>query len=165
MRRTYLWQKAGWPHFDCHQTNLLPALLACAEGFGQLEPWSTTRAGRLESEVRAFVDDAVTTTAIEGETLDPNAVRASIVRRLSLPGSSAKRSDDRTEGVIDVTLDAIDNYAEPVSRERLFTHVSHDTANRDLLEMVRHGILTREGGSKNTNYRLIRDRENLLPDS
>lgn len=51
-----------------------------------------------ESEIRALVADVVDTSAIEGEKLDAEAVRGSIVRRLSLAGSGGRRADDRTEG-------------------------------------------------------------------
>jgi Fic family protein len=121
MRRTYLWQRPEWPNFHYNLEELLPALTAASERFGQLAGMlgTATPADRSESEIRALVDDAVTTSAIEGEKLDPDVVRASIVRRLSLPGAGVRRGDDRTEGVVEVTLDALE-YAVPVTAKRLF---------------------------------------------
>ena len=120
MRRTYLWEQPEWPALTYDRGALIAPLVAAAERFGQLAGIidGATKRDREESAVRALVADAVDTSAIEGEKLDQNTVRDSIVRRLSLPGSGLRRADDRTEGVIDITLDALHD-AQPVTEGRL----------------------------------------------
>src|SRR5579872_1199430 len=119
MRRIYLWERPEWPRLTYDQGALIGPLVV-AERFGQLAGIidGASKRDRDESEVRALVADAVDTSAIEGEKLDRDAVRDSIVRRLSLSGTGVRRADDRTEGVIDITLDAL-NYSEAVSEARL----------------------------------------------
>jgi Fic family protein len=120
MRRNYLWERPEWPTLTYDQGPLIAPLVAAAERFGQLAGIidGASKRDREESEVRALVADAVDTSAIEGEKLDRNTVRDSIVRRLSLTGGGVRRADDRAEGVIDITLDALD-YKKPVTEARL----------------------------------------------
>lgn len=120
MRRIYLWERPEWPTLTYDQAALIAPLVAAVERFGQLSGIidGASKRDRDESEVRALVADAVDTSAIEGEKLDRDIVRDSIVRRLSLPGGGVRRADDRTEGVIDITLDAL-RYKEPVTETRL----------------------------------------------
>jgi Fic family protein len=141
MRRTYLWERADWPAFTFTLTDLFGPLLAAVETYGRLAGVieGASARDRHESEVRALVADAIDTSAIEGEHLDHDAVRASIVRRLSLAGTGVRRSDDRSEGVVEVTLDAL-RYNEPVTQERLFAWHS------ELFPIVRnHRPLSRIG--------------------
>lgn len=120
MRRTYIWELAEWPHFQYDLSALVPALTQAAETFGALKGLleQASALDRQEAEVRSLVDDAVDTSAIEGERIDRDAARGSIVRRLSLPGGGVRRADDRTEGVVEITLDAL-KYDEPFTEARL----------------------------------------------
>ncbi|HEY5340330.1 MAG TPA: DUF4172 domain-containing protein, partial [Candidatus Aquilonibacter sp.] len=120
MRRIYLWERPEWPALTYDQPALIAPLVGAVERFGQLAGIidGASKRDRDETAVRALVTDAVDTSAIEGEKLDRDVVRDSIVRRLSLPGGGVRRADDRTEGVIDITLDAL-RYEEPVTEARL----------------------------------------------
>ena len=118
----YLWEQPEWPGLTYDQGLLIGPLVAAAERFGQLAGIidGASKRDREESEVRALVADAVDTSAIEGEKLDRNAVRDSIIRRLSLTDTGVRCADDRTEGVIDITIDAL-NSAKPVTEARLLS--------------------------------------------
>ena len=120
MRSIYLWERPEWPGLTYNHAALIAPLVAAVERFGQLSGIidGASKRDRDESEVRALVADAVDTSAIEGEKLDRDVVRDSIVRRLSLPGGGVRHADERTEGVIDVTLDAL-HYEERVTQTRL----------------------------------------------
>ncbi|HTV91641.1 MAG TPA: DUF4172 domain-containing protein [Verrucomicrobiae bacterium] len=120
MRRIHLWERPEWPGLTYDQPTLIAPLVGSVERFGQLAGIidGASKRDRDETEVRALVADAVDTSAIEGEKLDRDVVRDSIVRRLSLAGGGVRRADDRTEGVIDITLDAL-HYEEPVTEARL----------------------------------------------
>jgi Fic family protein len=69
----------------------------------------------------ALTEEALTTSAIEGERLDPQSVRSSIARRLGLdfdgvPSTEGKR---HVEGLIDVLQDATLNTQSPLTVDRL----------------------------------------------
>jgi len=67
-----------------------------------------------------LTEDVVKSSAIEGETLDRAGVRSSLARRLGVPEASAAPADRRAEGVVEMMLDATENYARPLTRERLW---------------------------------------------
>jgi Fic family protein len=57
---------------------------------------------------------------IEGEKLDPQAVRSSIARRLGLNIGGLVPSDRNVDGVVEMMLDATRYYAKPLTDERMF---------------------------------------------
>ena len=57
---------------------------------------------------------------IEGEHLDPAQVRSSVARSLGIEIGGLVASDRDVDGVVEMTLDAIQNYGERLTTERLF---------------------------------------------
>lgn len=118
----YIWELPDWPEFRWDRDRLLPALqkahLKQGRLLGRME-----RLGfdlRLEAELQAIAAEAIKTSEIEGENLDPAAVRSSVARRLGIPQAALGREDRRVEGVVEMTLDATKNFAHSVPPERLF---------------------------------------------
>jgi Fic family protein len=66
------------------------------------------------------VEDGLTTSAIEGERLDVDAVRSSVARRLGLPTAGLPAPPRAVDGLIDVLLDATRQHDAPLTAERLF---------------------------------------------
>lgn len=64
--------------------------------------------------------DVLKSTEIEGELLNPEQVRSSIARRLGMDISGLVDSDRSTDGVVEMMLDAIQKYTNPLTRDRLF---------------------------------------------
>lgn len=118
--RRYIWQASGWPELRVDRQALAPLLDGARKRqfafIGAL--MMTPRREQLESVVANLTDSAVDSSEIEGERLDPNAVRSSVARRIGVE-YAAVRVDDRTEGVVDMTLDATRNYNVKLTRERL----------------------------------------------
>jgi len=75
---------------------------------------------QLEAELTAASEDAVKTSAIEGEVLNPASVRSSIARRLGMDLGGVAPTDQRVEGVVDVVLDATRNFTRLLTPERIF---------------------------------------------
>ena len=71
-----------------------------------------------EASVNALTHDVVGTSAIEGDILDPEEVRSSVARRLGITPSG--RSTPNVDGIVAVTSDATQNYAAPLTANRLF---------------------------------------------
>ena len=121
--QSWIWQLPEWPAlaFDAQriQAPLTAArtsqgvLLGKAEAIG-LEG--------LQPHVRdSLTQEALTTSAIEGEKLDPESVRSSVARRLGLDTSGVPVREGRRniEGLIDVLQDATLNTNAPLTLERL----------------------------------------------
>lgn len=74
---------------------------------------------RSEANVAALTDEAVRSSAIEGERLNSDEVRSSISRRLSLDVAGLPVPSRQVEGVVDLVLDATRNARAPLTKERL----------------------------------------------
>ena len=64
--------------------------------------------------------DVVKSSEIEGEILDAGEVRASIAWRLGIDAGGIPSADRNVEGIVELMLDATQNYADPLTDERLF---------------------------------------------
>ena len=74
-----------------------------------------------EATLRTLTSDVVKSSAIEGENLDPKEVRSSIARRLGIDVAGPAPASRDVEGVVEMTLDAAQRFAEPLTKERLFS--------------------------------------------
>ena len=74
-----------------------------------------------EARLRMLTDDILSTSAIEGEVLNPIEVRSSIARRLHLDIAGLAPSYRQVDGVVEMMLDATGHYTEPVTAERLYS--------------------------------------------
>jgi Fic family protein len=116
----WLWQAANWPALRYDAAVVLSALSQARLAQGRLRGKGEAlgEPGQLPAEQQVWTEEALATSAIEGEKLDAAAVRSSIARRLGLaaPTVGASRS---TEGLLDVMQDAAQRWNEPLTQERL----------------------------------------------
>lgn len=119
--RYYIWQSPRWPEFIWDDSLLLGPLGNCRLKQGKLLARISSLGLPYEQQAHTNIlfEEAVTTSAIEGEKLDPAAVRSSIARKLGLP-SSGRPVNRYSDGLIDVLLDASQNHAAPLTKKRLF---------------------------------------------
>jgi Fic family protein len=75
---------------------------------------------RAEASLTMLTADVVNTSAIEGESLNPDEVRSSIARRLGIDVAGLSRASRHVEGIVEMMLDATRNYEVPLTKERLF---------------------------------------------
>ena len=119
----WIWQLPEWPAmaFDGQRVQDLLAAARKAQGvlLGKAEAIGLEG---LQPHIRdSLTQEALTTSAIEGEKLDPESVRSSVARRLGLDTSGAPVREGRRsiEGLIDVLQDATLNTDAPLTLERL----------------------------------------------
>lgn len=117
----YIHQRPEWPVFAWKQEAVASLLSDVRMRQGRL-------LGRMQALGLSEQDDAVlkTLTAdvvksseIEGETLDDNQVRSSVARRLGMNVAGLVPSDSKTDGVVEMLLEATQNHAQPLTKERL----------------------------------------------
>ena len=75
---------------------------------------------RAEAVLATLTEDVLKSSEIEGEVLDKEQVRSSIARRLGMDIGALAPADRHVEGVVEMMLDATQNYAAPLTTERLF---------------------------------------------
>jgi Fic family protein len=116
----YIHQLPEWPHFQWDKE-------ALAEPLAQIRHRQGRLLGRMESlgfplqkeaELRTLTLDVLKSSEIEGELLNPDQVRSSIARRLGLE-AEAVLADRQVEGVVEMMLDATQNFDKPLSADRL----------------------------------------------
>jgi Fic family protein len=119
---SYIHEIADWPKLRWDNARLLHLLTDVRHRQGRLLGRMEGLGFRLRAEasLKTLTTDVIKSSAIEGEVLDAAQVRSSIARRLGLDfGGHAKISRD-VEGVVEMMLDATQNYAKPLTEERLF---------------------------------------------
>lgn len=118
----YIYQHPDWPHFTWYKGQLSQLLgeVRYVQGrvVGRMEALGLSI--RSEAMLQTLTQDVLKSTEIEGELLDPEQVWSSIARRLGMDIASLIPSDRHVEGVVEMMLDATQNYQEPLSKERLF---------------------------------------------
>ena len=75
---------------------------------------------RREAGPGMLTREVVKSSAIEGETLDPEEVRSSIARRLGMDIAGRTPASRDVEGIVEIVLDAAGQCSRPLTRERLF---------------------------------------------
>lgn len=73
-----------------------------------------------EAELETLTLDVVKSSEIEGENLNTDQVRSSIARRLGMDITGAIPADRNVEGVVEMMLDATQNFDKPLTDDRLF---------------------------------------------
>ncbi|NOD78505.1 MULTISPECIES: Fic family protein [unclassified Ruegeria] len=125
------WQNHDWPNFRYDAARLEPYeqqfLLSSGEVLGAVHHVNTSDRDQLRVDLLS--EEAMKTSAIEGEMLDRLSVQSSLRRHLGLaPGSYP--SKPREQGVSEMMVDVYSNYSEPLSHDTLFRWhdmlLSHD---------------------------------------
>lgn len=118
----YIHQEAGWPKFTWDQEKLSPRLADVRHRQGRLigRMEGLGLVLRKEAELETLTLDVLKSSEIEGELLNPDQVRSSIARRLGMDIAGAVPADRNVEGVVEMMLDATQNYDKPLTADRLF---------------------------------------------
>ena len=118
----YIHQLPDWPKFSWDHKGLVERLAAVRHRQGRLIGRMEGRGFLLRSEamLETLTQDVLKSSEIEGEILDKDQVRASLARRLGIEIGALTPADRAVEGVVDMMLDATQNYDQPLTAERLF---------------------------------------------
>lgn len=134
---SYIWDRSDWPHWQFDSQVLEPILAdvrqAHSRMFGHMEGLDLSQ--RKQATLRFFVEDVLGSSAIEGERLDPQCVRASVARHLGMQLETEIPTDQQTDGIVNLVIDATTNYAMPLTPDRLF-------AWHDALFPISYGIMS-----------------------
>ena len=117
----YIWEQQNWPQFTWDDGRLLEPLAGARLKQGRLLGGMASLGFdlKLEAQLEALTEDVIKSSEIEGEILDRDSVRSSLARCLGLPTAAIAPPDRRTEGVVEMMLDATENYGALLTSERL----------------------------------------------
>ena len=118
-KHPYIWQQPAWPTLTLDYQRAGPALSDARRMQGLIEGKARAigleRDGQIAREV--LEAEVIATAAIEGERLDPAAVRSSVMRRLGLVSTGPQ--DRSVDGLVDVINDATSGFEMPLDDDRL----------------------------------------------
>lgn len=115
--KTYVWQEKEWPQFTWNDSRILDALSLARKTQGKILAQISEMG--LETQAQILIEDAQKTAAIEGEKLDAQSIRSSVARRLGLSTAGLPTQQRHVEGLVDMLIDATNNYKKPLTAQRL----------------------------------------------
>lgn len=125
------WTLPDWPHFSYDSAALVPLeqkfLLSSGEILGAVH--HVGQAEREQLRIELLSEEAMQTSAIEGEILDRLSVQSSLRHHLGLDPDSYP-AKPREQGVAEMMVDVYSSFAEPLTHETLYRWhrmlLSHD---------------------------------------
>ena len=121
-KKIYIYQQDNWPYFTWDNKNVIMKLGETRNLQGRLLGKMETLGFNLQNE--AVLDtltlDVLKSSEIEGEFLKKKQVRSSIAKRLGLDIAESIYIERNVEGVVEMMLDATQQYAKPLTSDRLF---------------------------------------------
>ena len=120
--RRQVWQLPGWPGLTVDMAAVTPALLEASRAISRLHGRMELVDGTAQSEALlvTLTENAVRSSAIEGEVLRVDSVRSSLANRLGIETGVKVSANQKEEGVVQMTVDATRGAAKPLTAKRLF---------------------------------------------
>ena len=118
----YIWERDAWPDFSWQTDRIVAKLATVRHAQGRLLGRMEGLGFRLkqEAQLHTLTQDVIKSSEIEGERLDADQVRSSIARRLGMDVAGLVPADRTVEGVVEMMLDATQNFDKPLTAKRLF---------------------------------------------
>lgn len=118
----FIYELEKWPEFYFDQTRIFSLLEKCHIEQGKLlSKMELLGLSEKEDKVLATItSDVIKSSEIEGYILNKEQVRSSVARRLGLERSGLVSSDRNIDAVVEMMIDATQNYDKPLTQQRLF---------------------------------------------
>jgi Fic family protein len=144
----YIWQHKDWPDFAWKDQDLIPMLIQAHREQSRLRGKMETMGfeSRDETILQTLTEDIVKSSEIEGEKLNNEQVRSSIARRLGMDIGGLTATDRNVERVVEMMLDATQNFGAPLTEDRLFSwHHALFPTGRSGMRIIMVGYWRPEG--------------------
>jgi len=119
----YIYERPDWPEFKWNTDEVLTLLTEVRNLQGRVVGQMGALGFDLKNQanLEILTQDVLRSSEIEGELLNPEQVRSSIVRQLGLDISGLVPSDRNVDGVVEMMIDAAENFNKPLNKQRLFS--------------------------------------------
>jgi Fic family protein len=120
--KIYIYQQEDWPNFKWDSKEIILPLSRVRHLQGKLIGKMEALGYKLKNEavLETLTLEVIKSSEIEGQILDLHQVRSSIARRLGIKVSGLVPSDRNVDGVVDMMIDATQNFNKPITIDRLF---------------------------------------------
>lgn len=117
----YIHQLTKWPDFTWNHELVLPILSEVRHKQGRLKGYLEALgfALRNETSLQTLTLEVIKSNEIEGEILNHDQVRSSIAKHLGLDVAGLVQVDRNVDGVVEMMLDATQNYNIALTKDRL----------------------------------------------
>jgi len=118
----YIYQSENWPHFTWNEQEIQVILGKVRHIQGKLTGQMSALgfSEREDTMLSTLTLDVLKSSEIEGEILNYEQVRSSIARKLGIEYAGMIYSNRNVDGVVEMMLDATQNYNNILDEERLF---------------------------------------------
>jgi len=117
----WTWKHPDWPNYSYDAslfTERVESFYLAAERLtGRIEGMSG--ANQTDTIVDLMLSEAITTNAIEGENLDRDSVRSSLLKLIGIESSSPANPDDKASGAAALMVDVRRNWNQPLTHDLL----------------------------------------------
>ncbi len=118
--KMWIWQQHDWPTFSFDATTLGPLLRQVHFNQGQLLG-KQDGLGSEQATLDTLLASIIYSSAIEGEKLNASSVRSSLANKLGISEEKQYPTTAQTDGLAEITIDAISNWHIPLTLERILT--------------------------------------------
>lgn len=115
----WIWQANNWTNFTWEDEIILPKTRKIHQKIGILLGQSQHDLAKEQFTLDTLLANLVASSAIENETLNVYSLRSSLARRLGVSLEQPYPSSDRSEGLANIMLDALNNVKQALTVERL----------------------------------------------
>jgi Fic family protein len=118
--KRWIWEQDEYPSFtyDIKKLDNLIQKVSRQQGYLIAISKVMDKENIAQSQLNALVSEAISTSAIEGEILNRDSVKASVQKKLGL--SENKKEDIQTDYIVEILIDANTNYDSDLTLHRLF---------------------------------------------
>lgn len=118
----YIYKNSNWSNFTWNYSIIEQILAEVRFLQGTLLGKMSNLGFELQNEtsLQILTQDIVKTSEIEGEKLQHQDVRSSVARRLGVTLEHNLIKNHKIESIVEITLDAINNYNQALTKDRLF---------------------------------------------
>lgn len=116
----WIWQQQGWPKFTWQASELAADLRDVTQLQGKLlGQLASVGEENSQAALNALLQNIIQSSAIEGENLNEESVRSSLAKHLGVEYAGIGATTPKTEGVVEIQLDATQNFQKALTLERL----------------------------------------------
>jgi len=118
--KRWIWQDDTYPHFNYDNTKLSNSLLSVSQNSGRLDGILTMLGVQKSNtlKIESSINEIVTSSQIEGEILDRQSVRSSILKKMADSVTQKDTSTKHTDELVAMFMDSSTN-SSPLTIERL----------------------------------------------
>lgn len=120
--KRWMWEQEDYPLFtyDLNTLEYLIQEVSLSQGYLIAITQTMDQNNIAQRQLEALMSEAISTSAIEGEILNRDSVKASIQRKLGFAEIDSSKRDISTDYLIEILIDANTNYDQNLTLERLF---------------------------------------------